>query len=64
MRYLKIVVVGLGPILGVVAIAAVLAQQKCQADSAMYALSFDCATVKGVIRFLMFWKPAYFPFSL
>ncbi len=43
-------------------IVAVLAQRKCSADTLLYALSFDCSTVKGVIRFMIFWKPAFFPY--
>jgi hypothetical protein len=43
-------------------IVAVLAQRKCNADTLLYALSFDCSTVKGVIRFMIFWKPAFFPY--
>jgi hypothetical protein len=46
--------------LSAMVIAAVLAQRKCNADTQMYALSFDCSAVEGVIRFMIFWKPASF----
>lgn len=54
MRYAKLAVAFASVLLTTMALAAILAQRKCQADTLMYALSFDCATVKDVIRFLMF----------
>jgi hypothetical protein len=43
-------------------LVAVFAQRKCNADTLLYALSFDCSTAKGVIGFVIFWKPTFFPF--
>jgi hypothetical protein len=43
-------------------IAAAFAHRKCSTDTELYALSFDCSTAKGVVAFLIFWKPTLFPF--
>jgi hypothetical protein len=40
------------------------AQRKCYADSMTYALSFDCSKPKEVLRFLIFWRPEFFPVSV
>ena len=45
-------------------IVAAYAQRKCSSDTELYALSFDCSTAKGVIAFMVFWKPTLFPFHL
>jgi hypothetical protein len=47
-----------------VIIASAYAQRKCGADTELYALSFDCSTAKGVIAFMIFWKPTLLPFHL
>jgi hypothetical protein len=61
MRYVKIVICLAVGFLCVMVVVAVFAQRKCSADAFLYALSFDCSTAKGVIRFLIFWKPAFVP---
>ena len=62
MRYVKVVISLAIGFLCVMVIVAVSAQRKCSVDALLYALSFDCSTAKGVIRFLIFWKPAFLPF--
>jgi hypothetical protein len=44
-----------------VAAAAIYAQRRCYADTTTYALSFDCSATEGVLRFVVFWEPAFFP---
>lgn len=39
----------------------VLVQRKCYADNMTYALGFDCGQPKELVRFLIFWKPMWFP---